>query len=234
MDLQPIAYRYGETSFTGYLADGSGGAKAPGVLVVHEGGGLSNHAKDKARALAGLGYIAFAMDLYGKTGMPLEEARGMLMALREDLDELRGRAAAALGVLADYPRVDTSRLAAIGFCFGGTTVFELARAGTDLKAVVGFHAGLATTRPAEKEVVRGKLLAIQGTHDPIILGPERDAFAAEMTAAGADWQMLLLGGVGHSFTNPDVDALGFPGFAYDPVADRRSWAAMRDLFGEVL
>jgi dienelactone hydrolase len=233
MDLQPIAYTYGPKSFTGYLADGSGGAKAPGVLVVHEGGGLSGHAKDKARALAGLGYVAFAMDLYGQTGLPLDQARALLMALREDLDELRGRAGAALAVLSGHANVDAARLAAIGFCFGGTTVFELARAGADLKAVVGFHAGLATSRPAAAGVVRGKLMACQGADDPIILAPEREAFCAEMTAAGADWQMLVLGGVGHSFTNPEIDALGFPGFVYDTVADRRSWAAMRGLFGEV-
>ncbi|MBW8814657.1 MAG: dienelactone hydrolase family protein [Caulobacterales bacterium] len=233
MDLQPIAYTYGSKSFTGYLADGSGGQKAPGVLVVHEGGGLSNHAKDEARALAGLGYVAFAMDLYGQTGLALEQARALLMALREDLDELRGRAGAALAVLSGHAHADASRLAAIGFCFGGTTVLELARAGADLKAVVGFHAGLATSRPAAAGAIRPKVLACQGADDPIILAAERAAFEAEMTAAGADWQMLVLGGVGHSFTNPEVDALGFPGFVYDAVADRRSWAAMRALFDEV-
>ncbi|HET6971518.1 MAG TPA: dienelactone hydrolase family protein [Phenylobacterium sp.] len=233
MDLQPVAYTYGSKTFTGYLADGSGGAPAPGILVVHEGGGLSGHAKDKAAALAGLGFVAFAMDLYGQTGLPLEQARALLMALREDLDELRGRATAALAVLSGHTHVDGQRLGAIGFCFGGTTVLELARAGANLKAVVGFHAGLATSRPAVADAIRAKVLACQGADDPIILAAERAAFEAEMTAAGADWQMLVLGGVGHSFTNPEIDALGFPGFTYGAVADRRSWAAMRALFDEV-
>ena len=234
MDLQPIDYAHGGKRFTGFLADGARTRSAPGVLVAHEGGGLTDHAKDRARMLAELGYVAFAMDLYGEPPPPLDRARALLGELRADLDELRGRASAAMAVVTGHAKVDATRLAAIGFCFGGTTVLELARSGADVKAVVGFHAGLATSRPQDAGNIRGMLLACQGTADPIIKAEERDAFAAEMTAAGVDWQMLLLGGVGHSFTNPLIDALGFEGFAYDGIADRRSWRAMRGLFDEAL
>lgn len=233
MDLQPHTHTHGPTTYTGYLADGSGGRPAPGVLVVHEGGGLGNHTKDKARRLGELGYVAFAMDLFGESGFGIERAQALVRELGENRVELRGRATAALEVLASHPSVDPTRLAAIGFCFGGTTVLELARAGTELKAVVGFHAGLAARTPASTGGVRAKVLACQGADDPIIGAAERAAFEAEFTAADADWQMLVLGGVGHSFTNPDIDALGFPGFRYDAAADRRSWAAMKALFDEV-
>lgn len=233
MDLQPLDHTYGAKTYTGYLADGSGGRPAPGILVVHEGGGLGNHTKDKARRLGELGYVAFAMDLFGESGFGLERAQALVRELSEDRAELRGRATAALEVLRAHPSVDPGRLAGIGFCFGGTTVLELARAGTDLKAVVGFHAGLAAKTPAPVGGVRAKVLTCLGADDPIVSASDRDAFAAEFTTAGADWQMLVLGGVGHSFTNPEIDALGFPGFTYDAAADRRSWAAMKALFDEV-
>jgi dienelactone hydrolase len=234
MDLQAVTYEALGRTFTGYLADGSAGGKPPGVLVVHEGGGLSDHAKDKARRLGELGYVAFAMDLFGETGFGLERAQALVRELSGDLDTLRGRAAAALGVLGNHPHVDAGRLGGIGFCFGGTTVLELGRAGQDLKAIVGFHAGLGTSRPAAPGGIKGKVLVVQGTDDPIVGAEARDAFVSEMTAAKADWQMLLLGGVGHSFTNPLIDALALPGFTYDAVADRRSWDAMRALFAETL
>jgi len=234
MELQPIVYTVGETSFTGYLADGSQGRRAPGVLVAHEGNGLSQPTKDRALMLAELGYVAFAMDIYGVVGAPLERNQAMLRALMADLPELRARAAAALDVLRRHAHVDPGRLAAIGFCFGGTTVLELARSGADVACVVGFHAALSTTRPEDAKAIGGKVLVCQGADDPIVRAEHRDAFAAEMTAGGVDWQMLVMGGVAHSFTNPEIDALKWDGFAYDAVADRRSWAAMRQLFDETL
>ena len=235
MDLQPVEYQASGRTFTGFLADGSGGAKAPGVLVAHEGNGLTEHAKDRAVMLAELGHVAFAMDIYGEPApMELAKAQGLLGALMADPDELRARASSALGVLQGHPHVDRARLAAIGFCFGGTTVLELAKTGADLACVVGFHPGLTPARTAEPGAIKSRLLVCIGADDPIAPPKLRDAFAAEMTAAGADWQMLLLGGVGHSFTNPEIEALGYPGFRYDAVADRRSWAAMRDLFAETI
>jgi dienelactone hydrolase len=234
MDLQPIAYEVNGKPYTGFLADGSQGRAAPGVLVAHEGGGMTDHPKDRARMLAELGYVAFAMDTFGEPVTDMARSRQILGALMADPDELRARAITALDVLKRQPNVDAGRLAAIGFCFGGTTVLELAKTGADVACVVGFHSGLLPARVAEPGAIKAKVLVCMGSADPIIPAEQRDGFAAEMTAAGADWQMLVLGGVGHSFTNPGIDALGFPGFNYDAVADRRAWAAMRDLFDETL
>ncbi|HLQ38905.1 MAG TPA: dienelactone hydrolase family protein, partial [Planctomycetota bacterium] len=164
----------------------------------------------------------------------LDRAKAEVRSLRADLPELRARAAAALAVLAAHPHVDRARLAAIGFCFGGTAVLELARSGAALAGVVGFHAGLATSAPEDAKAIRGKVLVCLGADDPVVDAEQRRAFTAEMTTARVDWQLLLFGGVGHSFTNREIDAWQLPGFAYHKDADRRSWQAMRALFDEVL
>jgi dienelactone hydrolase len=183
--------------------------------------------------LAELGYVAFAMDTFGVAIESMDQAMAQVQALGADRATLRLRARTALDVLRSQPNVDGERLGAIGFCFGGTTVLELARDGADTLATVAFHGGLATPTPEDAKAITGKVLACQGADDPIIGAAERDAFAAEMTAGGVDWQMLLLGGIGHSFTNPAIDAMNLPGFAYHRHADRRSWRAMRELFDEV-
>jgi len=234
MDLQPIDYQVNGKPYRGYLADGSGGRKAAGVLVAHEGGGMTDHPKDRAKMLAGLGYVAFAMDTFGEIPADMPRAQQILRELMAAPDELRARATSALDVLKAQPNVDAGRLAAIGFCFGGTTVLELAKTGADLGCVVGFHSGLTPACAAAPGTVKAKVLVCMGAADPIIPAEQRAAFEAEMTAAGADWQMLVMGGVGHSFTNPGIDALGLPGFAYDKVADERSWALMRQLFAETI
>lgn len=234
MELEPLAYEAEGRTFTGWLGDGSRGRKAPGVLVVHEGGGLGAHTQERARRLAERGYVAYAMDLFGFEGIDLDRAQAAVAELRADLARLRGRCGAALEALRRQPGVDPARMAAIGFCFGGTAVLELARAGADLAAVVGFHAGLVTTSPPDdNRNIRGKVLVCLGADDPIVTAGHRADFAAGLADAGVDWQLHLYGGVGHSFTNPDIDAWNFPGFAYHEVADRRSWAAMHALFDEV-
>jgi dienelactone hydrolase len=233
MTLQPLAYRIGTGTYTGYVADGSAGRRVPGVLVAHEGGGfLTEHARDRACMVAELGYVAFALDLFGDPRPTLDQARQMVQQLRNDLPTLRARAATALDLLRQQPNVDTTRVAAIGFCFGGTTVLELARSGADIACAIGFHAGLATSAPAQPGAIRGKVLVCQGADDPIITAEHRSDFAAEMTHAGVDWQMHVYGGVGHSFTNPEIARWNLPGFAYDERADRRSWLAMRGLLNE--
>lgn len=231
--LTPTSYEFGGRKFAGYIADGSNGRQAPGILVAHEGGGLVEHPKSRAQMLAALGYVAYAFDLFGGETMPMEEARIVVQQLRADLPEFRGRVSAALGMLKAQPGVDPRRLGAIGFCFGGTGVLELARSGADVAGVVGFHAGLSTSRQEDAKDIRGRVLVCMGADDPIITADQRLAFADEMTKGGVDWQMHVYGGVGHSFTNQDIDAWKFPGFAYNETADRRSWAAMRTFFGEV-
>jgi dienelactone hydrolase len=235
MELVPIRYDGGDgVALTGYLADGSGDRPAPGVLVAHEGGGLGRHTKDCALRLAELGYVAFALDYYGEESPPLERAMALGKALRGDRPLFRSRLAAGLGVLMAQPNLDPARLAGIGYCMGGAAVIELARMGAPFAAIVGFHSGFVPGTPEENGAIAGKLLLCHGADDPIVGSAQREAFLAEATAAGIDWQLHLYGGVGHSFTNPDIDALGFAGFAYDDAADRRSWAAMLNLFEETL
>jgi dienelactone hydrolase len=232
--MEELNYEAAGRTFVGFVADGSGGRPAPGILVAHEGSGMTDHPRERARMLAELGYVAYALDLFGEVIHTPEQAYEMIQTLSSDLPTLRGRATAGLQALCAHPNVDATRLGAVGFCFGGSAMLELARSGADLRCVVGFHPALATTAPHDARNIRGKVLVCLGAEDPIILPAERDGFGSEMGAAGVDWQLLLFGGVGHSFTNREVDALGMPGFAYDATADARSWHAMRGLFDEVL
>ena len=234
MDLQPIAYAHDGQSLTGYLADGSGGRPSPGILVAHEGGGLARHTKEKAAKLAEFGYVAFALDMYGEEEPGLERAKELGQALRKDVPRLRGRVQAAFDLLVAQPNVDTSKLAAIGFCMGGAAVIELARTGAPLACLVGFHSGFLPGTPDENRAIRAKILLCHGAEDPVVTAVQRDAFLAEMSEAGIDWQLHLYGGVGHSFTNPAIDAWNLPGFAHHPVADARSWQAMLNLFDATL
>lgn len=231
-ELSAIAYSAGGENFSGYLADGSKGGRAPSVLIAHEGAGLNQHIKDCAARLAELGYVAFALDMFGAARPSMDDARAVVRRLRADPGLLRARALAALDLLKSHPHADADRMAAIGFCFGGKAVLELARAGAPLRAVVGFHAELTAHAPDDARSIRAKILVCQGADDPVIGADQRDAFVKEMTAAKVDWRMHLYGGVGHSFTNPSIDAYGFPGFAYDAAADRRSWRAMTALLRE--
>ena len=234
MKTLDIEYTLDGRKFTGYLADGSNGKKTAGILVAHEGGGMTNHPQERARMLAQLGYVAFAMDTFGEVITSREQTMAIIGALTGDLPTLRKRALTALNLLKAQPNVDAARTAGIGFCFGGTTVLELARSGADVGCVVGFHSGLATSAPEDAKNIKGKVLVCIGAADPIIPTAQRDAFVREMTEGGTNWQMRLFGGVGHSFTNTEVDARNMPGFRYDRTADTRSWQAMRDLFDEVL
>ena len=234
MELQAIQYGADGLNFTGFLADGSNGEPSPGVLLIHESGGLVDHTKARAARLGELGYVAFAMDLYGEPISGLEGARAINRALVADISRLRDRCRAALATLAAQPGTDPDRLAAIGYCFGGAAAIELARDGAGLACVAGFHSGFIDSPPPEDDrAIRGKLLICQGAEDPVITAGQRDAFLARMTAVGIDWQLHLYGGVGHSFTHPGIDAWNLPGFAYDARADRRSWTAMLALFEEV-
>ncbi|MEA3028823.1 MAG: hypothetical protein QOG13_148 [Sphingomonadales bacterium] len=233
MDLQPISYQAGGRAFTGFLADGSGARPAPAVLVIHEGGGLTGHAKERAAMLAELGHVAFAMDLFGEPGAPLERLREIVKELRADVALLRARCAAALAVLEGHAHVDPGRLAAIGFCFGGAAAIELARAGAPLAAVAGFHAGVLPGTAEDDQAISGRVLLCHGAEDPVVPVAQILDFAAALGAAGIDWQVHVYGGVGHSFTNREIDAWNLPGFRFDAQADARSWAALRQLLDEV-
>ena len=234
MELRPVGYGADGLAFTGYLAEGSRGGRVPGILVIHEGGGLTDETKARTIKVAELGFVAFAMDLFGEPVVDLDRARQITRYLRENVPALRLRCRAALDVLRAQPATDPARLGTIGYCIGGAAAIELARDGAELACVVGFHSGFIEGPPPEDDRrIAGKLLICQGAADPIVTCAQRDAFLGRMSDAGVDWQLQLYGGVGHSFTNPQIDAWRLPGFAYDAGADRRSWAAMRALFDEV-
>jgi len=236
METREIAYDADGIAAVGYLALPDGDDARPGVLVCHEGPGMDDHAKHRARRIADeLGYVAFVLDyIGGGTRVDMSELGAKLGPLMADPLKTRRVGDAGLAILTAQPRVDTSRLLAIGYCFGGTMALELARGGADLKAVVGFHSGLGTARPADAKHVTGKVLVCIGAEDPIIPPEQRLDFENEMRAGGVDWRMNLYGGAAHSFTNPAASAMGMPGIEYHEATDRRSWNAMLDLFAEVL
>ncbi len=235
MLTRDIEYHHDGRRYVGHLALPDGDGQVPGVLVCHEGPGLDEHATGMADRLAGLGFAAFALDYHGD-GRPLElsQIRERLGPLRESAELTRALGRAGLDVLLAEPRVDPARVGAIGFCFGGTMALELARAGTDLRAVVGFHSGLGTPRPQDAPAIRAKVLVCIGADDPMIPPEQRSEFEQEMRAGGVDWRMHLHGGAVHSFTNPNASRLGNPAVAYHELTAQRSWRAMLDLFDEAL
>jgi len=236
MKTQSVEYKDGDVTLRGYLAfDEKKAGKRPGILVMPEAFGLGEHAKKRAERLAELGYIAFAGDPYGNgievTTLP--EAMKLATPLFGDPVGLRKRGRAALDCLASMPQTDAGKLAAIGFCMGGTFSLELARDGAPLKGIVSFHGGLQTQRPAEAGKVKAKILVCTGADDTMIPFEQVNAFQAEMIKAGADWQVIVYGGAKHSFTNPLSDSVGMPGIGYNKLVDARSWKAMADFFEEI-
>ena len=234
MQTTDIEYSFDGIRLVGELSvDDSRRGKRPAVLVSHEGGGLTDHARNRARALAELGYVAFALDYFGD-GRPVaaDQAAARFGELNGDRLRTRAIARAGLDVLLGSEHADAGQVAAIGYCFGGTLSLELARGGAALQAVVGFHSGLATDRPATAGSITAPVLVCIGADDPFIPADQRLAFEEEMRAAGADWRLNLYGGAVHSFTNPEADGSN-PALKYDRRADERSWRAMLDLFGEV-
>jgi dienelactone hydrolase len=236
MRTEQVAYEADGLSMQGWLYVPAGVTRRPGVLVFPEAFGLGDHAKARAERLAELGFVALACDLHGegRTYSDFAEVMPILSALRGDPARIRARCEGALSTLLARPEVDASRIAAIGFCFGGTMALELARGGAPVAGVVGFHSGLSTVAPEDAKNIKGKVLVCIGADDPAVPPEQRSAFEAEMRAGGVDWQMNLYGGVVHGFTNPEVDAMGRPERArYDARADRRSWAEMQAFFTEI-
>ncbi len=231
-----VEYEAGETTLIGYLAyDDAKPGQRPGVLVVPDWMGLGDFAKKKAQELAELGYVALAVDMYGDglIAADQEEAGRLAGALKGNRAEMRARARAGLETLAKQPQVAPGKLAAIGFCFGGTTVLELARSGAPVAGVVSFHGGLDTPDPADAKAIRGKVLVLHGADDPLVPPPEVTAFEDEMRRGKVDWQLVAYGGAVHSFTNPKAGVDPSRGAAYNETAAKRAWRAMRDFFAEI-
>jgi len=227
-----LEYREGDKLLRGFLAfDETRNEPRPGILVFHENTGLTDHEKGRATRLAELGYVALACDMFGeRASIPATDAERRAAFEEFRAKKLLPRARAGFEALAVQPQVEDEQMAAIGFCLGGTAALELARAGADLKGVVSFHGGLATTQPAVPGQMKAKVLACHGALDPFITLEHVIAFVNEMQAAGVDFQVALYGGAKHGFTNPAADRLGRPGVAYHAPSDVRSWAAMREFF----
>lgn len=237
MHRETLTYQADKLTMKGELFAPEGGGERAGVLVFPEAFGLSEHAIGRAQRLAEAGYVALACDLHGNAELidDLEKAIGKIKPLMAEPTRTRERSGKALDALLATGKVDPAKVAAIGFCFGGTMALELARSGAAIQAAVGFHSGLGTQMPASKGAIKGKVLVCIGGDDPMIDGEARKSFEAEMKAADCDWQMNVYGNTVHSFTNQAAAKRNMPdAIRYSPEADQRSWAAMTELFGEVL
>ncbi|MFN0179954.1 MAG: dienelactone hydrolase family protein [Gemmatimonadales bacterium] len=235
IQTREIEYQVGATKLKGFLAwDASKTDRRPGVVVVHEWWGHNQHARDQARRLAEGGYVGMALDMYGDgrvTNHP-DTAQAFVAAASKDPAGQNARFLAAIAQLKLDAHVDSTRIAAIGYCFGGYVVLSQARAGADLGAVASFHGALPSGK-IDSGTVRARILVLTGAADPMVPATEVDRFSAEMTAAGARFEVISYPGAQHSFTNPDADSHGMAGLRYDAATDRQSWAAMMKLFAEV-
>ena len=233
---ETVEYRDGDTVLEGYLVfDGKSAAKKPGVMIVHDWLGINAQVKKTAERLAALGYTVFAADIYGKGLRPEAKDAGAIAGrFKEDRNLLRRRAQAGLQVLAKHKTVNAGKLAATGYCFGGTTVLELARSGADIKGAVSFHGGLDTPTPQDAKNVKAKILILHGADDPHVPPEQVTAFENEMRNGKVDWELVKYSGAVHAFTIPAAGNDNSKGAAYNAQADRRSWEAMRDFLKEIL
>lgn len=236
LKTQLVEYRDGDQVLEGYLAyDAAKVGKRPAVLIVHDWKGVGPNVQQRAQQLARLGYLAFAADIYGKGVRPDSPAAASAQAgkYKQDRALFRSRLQAGYRAMLASPQADAGRTAAIGYCFGGTGVLELARAGADVRGVVSFHGGLDSPTPADGKNIRGKVLILHGAEDPFVKPADIDALLAELRSADVDWQMITYSGAVHSFTHPEAGNDASTGVAYNASADRRSWGAMRQFLDEL-
>lgn len=235
MYTQKVDYQDGNVALEGYLAyDDKVQGKRPAVLIAHDWTGRNEFACKKAEKLAELGYVGFALDMYGKgiLGNSNDEKARLIQPFMEDRTLLQRRIIAGLDTLKKLEMVDVSRVAAMGFCFGGLCVLDLARSGTDIRGVVSFHGLLGAPTGVSKATIKAKVLALHGHDDPMAPPEQVLAFEQEMTAAKVDWQLHVYGNTMHAFTNPVAHDPGF-GTVYQENADKRSWIAMKNFFTEI-
>ena len=235
---QPVSYNAGDLTLNGYIAyDDSTSSKRPGILVVHEWWGHNEYARKRAEMLAELGYTALAVDMYGEGRVAdhPEDAGKFAAEVRQNLPEARKRFAAAMRLLHNHPTVDPQRIAAIGYCFGGGVVLQMARLGLDLDAVISFHGSLATDNPVSAGIVKARILVCDGAEDKFSTPEQIQSFLREMKGAGVDYKFVSYPGAKHSFTNPDADIyaqkFNIP-VGYNAEADKRSWQDMQNFLKE--
>jgi dienelactone hydrolase len=233
MQTKALDYRDGTLRLSGLLVhDDSVSGTRPGIVLFPDARGIGDHAVERARRLAALGFAALVADLYGNGSIARDKAHAweLMGDLRSDETRWRGRAQAALDALSSQENVDSARIAAVGFCFGGSTALELARSGAPLVGVVSFHGGLHSKQPEDARNIKAKVLVCHGALDPLVPRAQLTAFEEQMSKTDVDWQVHEYGGAMHAFTNPGVKE---EGMAYNALADQRSWKAMLALFQEV-
>ncbi|MBT5684138.1 MAG: carboxymethylenebutenolidase [Gammaproteobacteria bacterium] len=236
MHTEVIDYMDGETQLEGYVAwDNNVSGERPAVLVAHDWSGRRDYAKSKAEEMAKLGYVGFALDMYGKgvfgADGDVERNSALMNPLAEDRAALRARVAAALAAVRSLDVVDGSKVSAIGYCFGGMCVLELARAGADVGGVISVH-GIFSAGDVSNEKITAKILCLHGQDDPMVPPEQVLEFENEMSVSDADWQVHAYGGTMHAFTNPAANNPGF-GTVYNPIADRRATQSIKNFFKEV-
>jgi dienelactone hydrolase len=232
---ESIEYKDGNTVLEGYFAyDDAVKGKRPAILVVHEWLGPGPYSKKRAEQLAELGYLAFAVDMYGKDTRPKnhEEAAKVSGMFRSDRKLMRSRITVGLERAKQHPLAEASKVGVVGYCFGGTAAIELARSGADVKAVATFHAGLDSPTPADGKNIKGKIMVFHGADDGFVPAENVAAFQKELRDAKVDWQMVYFGGAVHSFTVAEAGNDPSKGMAYNAAADRRSWETMKGFFSE--
>lgn len=238
VETRAVIYRIGDKTFEGCVSrPAQGGGPLPGVLIVHDWTGFGPFVRERAERVAALGYVAFAADMYGQgiRAQDPAEAGKLSAPFYKDADLFRTRSQAALAELLKQPGVDASRLGAMGFCFGGSTVLELARSGAELAGVVTFHGGLKTTRPAEKGAVKAReMLILHGALDPLVPPADVAGFMTEMNAAGAPYRLVAYPKAVHAFTNPGAGADETKPTAYNPEAAKAAYGEMEAFFGRLL
>ena len=232
-----VEYKDGDTVLEGFVAwdSAAAGKSMPGVLVVHQWMGLTDYEKGRCKQLAELGYVAFALDIYGKGVRPAnpQDAGKQAGVYKQDRELYRRRLNLGLVQLRGQESVAKDRIAAIGYCFGGTGTIELARSGAEIKGIVSFHGGLDSPSPSDGKKIKAKLLICHGADDPFVPAADIAAFQAEVNAAKIDWQMISYSGAVHSFTQPMAGNDNSRGAAYNETADKRSWVAMQVFFNEL-
>ncbi len=232
-----VPYQHGDLQLEGYLAwNDAVPGKRPAILVVHEWWGLNDYVRGRAEQLARLGFVAFALDMYGKgkvTDHP-DQAGTWMKAVQANVKGWRARASAGLEVLRAHDRVDAHRIGAIGYCFGGATVLQLAYSGAPVKGVVSFHGALPLPSLTQAPPSAPKILVAHGNADPFVPDQQVTRLRAKLDAAGFDWHLIVYAGARHGFTNPDAGQYGMDALKYDQHADERSWTHMRLFFDEVL
>jgi dienelactone hydrolase len=234
--IEPVEYKQGDTVLDGYIAYDAGAKSVrPGVVIVHDWMGVSDYVKMRAEQIVKLGYVAFVADIYGKGVRPKDsqEASQLAGKFRSDRPLLRARAQAAMDELKKRSFVDPNRVGAIGYCFGGGTVLELARSGANLAGVISFHGNLDTPNPDDAKNIKGKVLVLHGADDPYVTAQVVQAFQEEMRKAKADWEFVAYGGAVHAFTQKAAGDDPTKGAAYNASADLRSYARMVTFFQEI-